>query len=187
MKDKLTVLNNDLDFHIQKLLSSDKESAFTLCQKASDYFIITGGQPPTMDTVEGIFTDLPPGKDADSKYTFGLFNQNELIGLVDLIEDYPQEGTWWLGLMIMDPLYRGNGAGKKFHDLMLEAILENNSNTDSCRRYEVKSIQLGVLDKNRRVLGFWEKLGYSIVRTVKSDSEEIDIMELTNRNICLAE
>lgn len=35
----------------------------------------------------------------------------ELRGLIDIVKDYPAPGTWYLGLMLIDPAYRQQHLG----------------------------------------------------------------------------
>jgi GNAT superfamily N-acetyltransferase len=73
-----------------------------------------------------------------------------LIGLIDAVEGYPDEGAWWLGLMLIDPEYRGKGLGHKLYQAFENWILEQGA----------VGVCLGVVEENDKALAFWGSLGF---------------------------
>jgi hypothetical protein len=46
----------------------------------------------------------------EGKFLIGIFARpEELSGVLDVIRDYPTQGEWWLGVLMLEPARRGEG------------------------------------------------------------------------------
>ena len=54
---------------------------------------------------------LPPGKDYKDKYYIGFFQHSQLAAVMDLIADYPQKGTAWIGFFAVNIRCQKRGVG----------------------------------------------------------------------------
>src|SRR6266704_116523 len=71
------------------------------------------GLPPGPSMAQDLARALPPGKEYDDKFLLGIFaGPQELVGVLDVIRDYPAQGEWWLGVLMLDPARRGQGLGE---------------------------------------------------------------------------
>ena len=69
---------------------------------------------PPFVTRESILDDmgaLPPGKGYDDKFYVGFFENDSLVGLMDLILDYPEKEISFIGLFMTDTRYQNRGVG----------------------------------------------------------------------------
>ena len=142
--------------------------ALEICQKADDYFQLVGGKSVTLASVEEIFTAVPPTKTLEDKLVLGVYECGALIGLIDVIKDYPKKATWWIGLFLIANDRRNKGVGSVTHQKLVHYMKDNGANF----------IHLGVVEKNFKALKFWTHLGYQVqdIKTVEPDS--IVVMEL---------
>lgn len=148
---------NNSEYFIKELTLDDVDSLQELCERCVDYYEIVEGRDPTENTGYEILTELPPNKLMKDKYVLGVYDNNaSLISIIDIVKDYKVEREWALGLMLIDPLLRGKGLGRKLHNLLLEMIAE----------YKAESIRIGVVEENKNALIFWKNLGYKEIDRV---------------------
>jgi len=149
-----------------KVLESQKE-AFEICQKADDYFQLMNGKSVTQEDIEEIFNAIPPSKSLRDKLIFGIYSDEKLVGLADIIKNYPQDATWWLGLFLIAESNRESGIGKLAH----EQLIQYSKNEGAVE------IRLGVDQKNIEAVKFWEKVGYTIKQIKITDEQHITVMK----------
>lgn len=108
---------------------------------------------PPFVTTESILEDidaLPPNKDYKDKFYIGFFDSNTLIAVMDLILDYPQKGTSFIGLFMMDAHYQGQGIGS---NIIQSCALHLTS-------LGYQKIRLGIDKGNPQSYAFWAKNGF---------------------------
>ena len=104
--------------------------------------------------------DLPPGKMAADKICLGLEDgRGELVGAIDLVRDYPEEGEWFLGLLMLVPEVRGSGAGTRVMEAMERWVGGEGA----------KALQLAVHERNTGGKRFWERRGFATIREAVKD------------------
>lgn len=122
-----------------------------LCHRCSDYYEMVTGSPPGSDAGYELYFDLPPGKEMEDKFLLGILNgEGKMVGLLDMVKDYPEQNINFIGLMLIDPLERRKGLGEKIIDRLLEWLRQSN----------VHELRLGVVRQNTRALNFWRKVGF---------------------------
>jgi len=147
--------------------------------ECSDYYKLCADAPPSKDDALEIFTALPPGKQYEDKYSLGVFNtSNRLIGVVDIVKNYPATGEWMLGLLLIKPNERSNGLGRTIHAGLVEWARTNGA----------ASIRIGVIEDNIKAEKFWFELGYVKIKTAvfekKMKKSTVNVMRL---DICSIE
>jgi len=152
---------------IRKLTLEDRDSVNQFCLDNPSYFILESGNDAEVRAAEDIFQGLPPGKNLDDKFIYGYFAGLQLVGVAEGIRDYPQDGTWIIGLFIIAEDLRKQSLGKVF---LQELELELRDSGASCFR-------IGVLDINQQGMLFWEKAGY--IRT--GEIKEMVFNEIVHR------
>ena len=138
------------EFHTFILTNDDVSAAQVLFEECQDFALLTTALPTVEDEGQKLFSDLPPGMIPEDKSVFGLFKGEKLVGVIDSINGYPSEGNWFIGLFMLHPDFRGNGAGR----LWLKAYEAH------ARARGAKCIRLGVVEQNTRGRSFWEKNGF---------------------------
>lgn len=146
-------------FEFKEVRIEDKKLVFNLYNECEDYFYLVEGKKPLEEDAERFFKDIPPGKTIDDKYSFGIYYERKLIGLVDLIENYPKEGEWFLGLLLLNPNMRGIGLGRAVHNILVNITKEKIA----------KKISIGVVEQNISALKYWNKIGYKEVKRTSSN------------------
>lgn len=83
-----------------------------LFARCSDHHELEEGSPTCPAAAESLLTALPPNKVLREKFVLGLQTcGGRLIGVVDVIQNYPGETEWWLGLLMLEPEMRSSGLG----------------------------------------------------------------------------
>ncbi|MCH3963649.1 MAG: GNAT family N-acetyltransferase [Clostridium sp.] len=155
------------DCEIKTIGTDDINIISEFCRRCSDYYVMHGGIEASRRDVEEIFEELPPGKDYGDKFVFGIFKNNkQLVGIVDIVKDFPVSTQWMLGLMLIDPMERGRGLGRMVHFRLTEWAVNLGAG----------SFRIGVIDKNVKGIGFWKSLGYREIRKGK-----IQLKDKTNQ------
>lgn len=122
-----------------------------------EYFLAVSGQAATPDEAEQEFHGaLPEGWPYTKKWLLGFVDSsNTLIGMSNVVQDLLAPGVWHIGLFMLASSLHGKGmAHKLYQGLELWA-------RDSGALW----LRLGVVQGNARAEKFWEKLGYTEVRT----------------------
>ena len=146
-------------YEITQLSKQDNDIVEGLCNKCSDYYILSGGALPSKDDVSALFTDLPPNKNLEDKFLFGVFKSNKLIGIIDIIRDFPTISEWTIGLLLLEPEERGKGLGIIIHEALVKWT----------RHLGAKRFSIGVIEDNNRAFKFWSNLGYSKIKEINMD------------------
>jgi hypothetical protein len=94
-------------YNIKQLSKDNNNIVEKLCEKCTDYYILSDGVFPSKEEIDKIFIDLPPNKNFEDKFLLGAYKSGELVGIVDIIKDFPTIGEWMLGLMLIEPEERG--------------------------------------------------------------------------------
>jgi GNAT superfamily N-acetyltransferase len=137
-----------------KLLNLDDAPALQdLLERCADFSQLVEGEPPSAHAAQDMLTDLPPGKSLADKFLFGIFREDILVGVLDAVRDYPQNGVWWLGLLLLDPAQRGRGAG-------VQAL---NVFAGLASKQGAQALMLGVVEENQSGLRFWRRMGFEVM------------------------
>jgi GNAT superfamily N-acetyltransferase len=146
----------DLPGHVVfRLRREDAGLLQGLCERCSTYFELHDGAPPGPTIGEEEVIALPEGKTLDDKFLFGIRSATgELVGVLDLIRDFPAPGEWWLGLLMLDPRERSAGLGGRFYRAAEAWAAERGA----------LRVLLGVLEQNPDAERFWRRLGFSELR-----------------------
>ncbi len=157
-------LNLKNDYKIKSLTIDNLKSIEILNLKCSDYYILHDGVLPSKKIALEIFSDLPPGKNYEDKFVLGIYkNTNELIGIIDIIKNFPVDGEWMLGLLLIEPEERDNGLGKLIHKGSVQWAVKVGS----------KSFRIGVIEDNHKGKRFWSDLGYIKIKEVTNPKKHI--------------
>ncbi len=146
-------------YSIKMLSINDSQKVQELCNTCSDYFLLEEGQITGCESKD-LFQALPPNKTMEDKFVIGLYDQSSnLVGIMDLVRDYPDQDVWMLGLLLISPKYRRSGAGRDFHDSIMKSMVQEKANTS----------RVGVLSSNLSACKFWSEVGYVHLKEVQID------------------
>lgn len=150
-------LGPDSQYNTRLLQPPDLHALQNLFERAKDYFIVATGAPPVVDQAALAYVAGPPTKSVDDKRVIGVFDDREqLIGVLDAIVDWPDQGIWSMGVLLLDPEHRGKGLGRA----ALSAY-ETWARTAGAR--EFRTAVMAHHDGGR---AFIEHAGYSTIRSI---------------------
>ena len=139
---KLKILDKYNDqYNLQKVLEG-----------APKYSLNISGKLQDKSAAVDIFNAKPDQFDYSKKFVLGIYINDELIGVIDLLKGFPDNETIMLGLLLLVENRQGQGLGKKsFNELLI--FLK--------QWPEIKKIRISVVLTNSEVLEFWKKLGFT--------------------------
>jgi ribosomal protein S18 acetylase RimI-like enzyme len=121
--------------------------------RCADYVELVTGQPPGPDEARELLTSLPRGKTHDDKFVIGLFDApGHIIGVLDVIRDFPRPREWYLGLLMFAPDWRSRRLGDRVYHRLEEWVRELGGT----------AIHLIVQEQNPKALRFWERVGFEV-------------------------
>jgi ribosomal protein S18 acetylase RimI-like enzyme len=142
-------------YQTKSLSNEDLVQLKYFLEKNTDYFELVTGLPFNPLDTQSIFEDIPEGKLTKDKILIGIYStQGSLVGVLDAIRDHPGRGDWWLGLLLIDPMFRGKGLGKEVYSAFEKWITER----------DAINVYLGVMESNHRAYQFWQNLGFEVIQ-----------------------
>ncbi|WP_420138776.1 GNAT family N-acetyltransferase [Sphingomonas sp.] len=144
---------------LHPLSSVDADDVAYLYDRCVDYFLLQDGEPPTLADAQALFTDLPAGKEAHDQSVFGWTLRKRLRAIIAILRDYPDDGVWYLGFMLIDPRQRGHGVGRSLYRKVEQWAVAQGA----------VEVRLAVLEQNEAATRFWHSLGFSTFRRVGPD------------------
>ncbi|WP_202708876.1 GNAT family N-acetyltransferase [Sporosalibacterium faouarense] len=148
MNDQEVIKINNMELFFRRITIEDKDKVMNLFRECKDFFVLTEGVIP-YDS-DSFFYDLPPGKNLEEKYLYGVFDKNSLVAVIDMVSNYPEKGEWIIGLFLIHTKIRGIGLGREIHNLIKNFIISKGA----------EKLRIGVLEQNTNALKFWNKIGY---------------------------
>ena len=146
---------NAPDYSVCPLRLEHTGSLQRLFDQCADFAMIVEGEGVSPDAAQDIFQSVPPGRSLSDKFLYGLLDRNgEIVGVLEGIRHYPDDPTWWVGLLMLSPTVRGHGLGRKVMDAFSDYVRSNQGT----------SIMLGVVEDNHAAYSFWQQLGFELVR-----------------------
>jgi RimJ/RimL family protein N-acetyltransferase len=142
-------------FSVYRLSIGDIEAIQGLLDQCLDYMLLVDGHAANLPSTKEDFQFLPPSASQENKYVYGILDKKKaLVGLLDTLRGYPEEGTWWIGLLLLVPHLRSQGLGEK----TVEAFVRYAKTSGA------QALMLGVVEDNQRAYRFWSKVGFELVR-----------------------
>jgi len=135
----------------------------SLYDRCSDYVEIAFGQSvhPTAAEEDFVFA---------RNMIFGIYSRDgRLIGVLEMLRDYPKRDEWWIGLLMLDPAARGQGFGARICRTTFDWIAHEGG----------RAVWIGVLKGSERAYEFWKKIGFVDVESqpyVASNSYETTVV-----------
>lgn len=151
-----SIENNTRKFYFTRLDENCLQEIGKFLTTCDDFSMLVSGQPHQPAEALGLLHDLPPGKTTDDKLALGIRTEKgELIGVLDLVDGYPQDSVCFIGLLLLRPDYRGNGLGCQIMRCVAHWAA----------RQGFKALMLGVVEENQVGIRFWESCGFESVET----------------------
>lgn len=134
------------------MVIDDIDRATEFCERCSAFYHLSEGRPGSRLTAEELLRIAPPGIDAADKHVLGIESSGCLVGVLDLIDGYPEKRAWYVGLFLIDPGSRSLGLGRRVWATVEHWIQGRGGST----------IRLAVVTQNPRGRAFWESVGFHV-------------------------
>jgi|WetSurMetagenome_2_1015567.scaffolds.fasta_scaffold294576_2 diamine N-acetyltransferase len=135
-------------------LNPESEKDVNILQKilsaAPGYYLLLEGNLPNPDAALKELKEVPPGKSAYDKFFYGIQLSGKYIGCFDLIRNYPDSKTAFIGLLLLI-----ESEQNKSYGVQVLQYIKNLAKQWGCSR-----LRLGVIEKNQRALAFWKREGF---------------------------
>ena len=148
-----------------------KNEALNVYLENNYYFSKISDNPPSISNVEEDIEVIPNGVQKNQKnYRLISFN-DEILGVVDFLSDYPEKDTILIGLFIIKNDKQKQGLGTKIFRY-LEKSFKNK---------KFLKIRIGVLVDNEIGLYFWKKQNFKEIERkflkFEKSKKEVIVME----------
>jgi GNAT superfamily N-acetyltransferase len=146
-------------FRVEILTQADAARAQPLFEACADYALMESGALPPADAASIEFRTTPPGRTTDDKFIFCLAGESrEVVALLIADRGWPNDGSWWIALMLVHPAQRGSGVAARFAEAILTWIDQQGMEG---------GIERAVFEENKRAERFWTARGFSHVRATE--------------------
>ena len=137
------------EYSVRKLTAADIDIIYELSAENTMFYKYC---PPyvTRDSILSDMSALPPETSSNDKYYIGFFDGDNLIGIMDLIFNYPNKNTAFIGLFMMKKSMQGKGTGSKIIDECCKLIKSEG----------YTFVRLGYAKGNPQSEAFWTKNGF---------------------------
>ena len=112
MEFMLNIEKLSTDYQVKRLTAGDAGKTYALVETNSNYYNFCPPRPNRHTILEDIKV-VPANKTLDDKFYVGFYDQGKLIAVMDLIYQYPNEQSAWIGFFMVDAKYQGQGIGSK--------------------------------------------------------------------------
>ncbi len=152
---------------------ADLPAIQALFESDPGYFLLVQGTPPDAGEARNLIKELPDGKSYADKFVYTIHHGAQLLAVIDVIRDYPEEGTWFLGLIFLAWSVRGTGLSRRLIEAIRAHVVSKGG----------RSLRLAVVRTNRHARALYDRVGFkyafSVERVLRPDFRvDVDVMEL---------
>jgi ribosomal protein S18 acetylase RimI-like enzyme len=129
------------------------------------------GHPPGPADAQSTLMFVPEARSPDDKAAFGIWADDQLVGILDLPLRYPDEEIVYVGLLLVDRARQGQGIGTAACQALDREV--------ATRWPWARRLRLSVVRTNDQVLGFWRRMGFAEtgeVRPYRYDKLESEVI-----------
>jgi ribosomal protein S18 acetylase RimI-like enzyme len=131
-------------------------------ERNQDFFALSQNSAVTLAQVDADVQAGPKDLAPENKRYFLITDDNETpIAVLDYALGYPDVQTVFIGLLIVDQHFRGQGIGRAIVAEQLTYF----------RSIGMTKVRLAVLENNPAGLAFWQGLGFEIVDASKRSTD----------------
>ncbi len=158
-------------YHVRRLTEGDIEEILLLFAGNPLFFQHC---PPvaTRETVLADMKALPPGMTYADKYYLGIFDDGRLIAVMDLILNYPNGETAFIGFFMVAAQMQGRGVGTFLVTDIVHCLLS----------WGYRYTRLGYVKGNPQSKAFWHKNRFRETG-VETNTEDYTIVVTQRENV----
>lgn len=156
------------EYNVVKISKQNINDVYNLLNKNEYYLSKVQNHKLTVDECIEDINALPDNKTMDSKTYVSIYDNEKCICLIDIVTQYPNDETAFLGLFILDVDYQQKGVGTLFFKKIENAV----------KKAGFKTIRLGCMSGNEKGKKFWSKMGFKEVLKVDRKIDDKDFVIL---------
>lgn len=136
-------------YQVRKLEEGDIDSVYELSVGNPLFYRYC---PPyvTKESIREDMKALPPHMTYEDKYYIGFLKEQRLTAIMDLVVNYPDRSTVFIGLFMVAREEQGNGVGSAIVTELCQCV----------KKWGYGRIRLCYADGNRQSRSFWIKNGF---------------------------
>jgi len=120
------------------------DTAMEILNPNTHYNILENGNPVrTAEEAENMFLN-------GNTESYLVYLENRYIGIIDFLENNPNDNCPWIGLLMIHADYHSKGYGKKVYNLFEEELKKRGFN----------KVRIGIMTGNTGAKRFWISLGF---------------------------
>lgn len=123
--------------------------ALAIYQANRDYYNVSGMPAPTATTVDEDRREIPASLPDSAKHYWLVEEDGEPVGVIDLLEGYPEKASIYVSLLMVAEHRQGHG----------RAIMTQLSDAFASHGY--KRLEVAVVAANKVGQAFWRAIGFS--------------------------
>ena len=168
MKDQFIISCISNKYIVKNIEENNIDDVYNLCKCNPTYYAYC---PPnvTKDSIKEDMKALPINKTLEDKFYVGLYDDENLVAILDLILDYPNTDSAFIGFFMMSKEYQGKGIGSTIIQEILQYL----------KQIGYIQVELAYAKNNKQSESFWlknkfertgkevEKEGYTAIRMRK--------------------
>ena len=137
------------DYDVKRLNEKDISALYGLCRENTLYYEYLQTKP-TFENLKQEFTKLPPKKTLADKFFVGFYRNANLMAILDLIREYPDKNTAFIGWFMVRRELQNGGIGTEIMNCLFEMLKERG----------FSFVRLGYVKGNKQSESFWKKAGF---------------------------
>ncbi len=114
-------------------------------------------------------TEIPPETTIEQKTYVLIYQNKKAIGMIDYVEEYPNQKTGYIGLFIIEEGYHRKGMGRELLEGLKQISLEKN----------FQYLELGCYEENKVGLAFWLKNKFYEIKRQERSVDGMNLQLLT--------
>lgn len=145
-----------------------------LYDRSQDFIKFITGKYSRDTEAQLLLSEIPDVSDISygNKADIVIFDlEGRVVGVIDLLMGYPERTTLSIGLLLIDPAYRGTGLGSELFEQCLSLTK---------KEFALRKVSLIVQEANAAALRFWQRKNFSLIssRNCNKTGQTEFIMEL---------
>lgn len=138
------------EHEVRRITEADISDVYRLCKTNKRYYH-TMHTVPTRESLTEVISELPGDTGEQNKFFVGFYDDEELIAVMDLITQYPERDSAFIGWFMVDGEMHGRGIGSQIIADVRAAL---------CGAGYSK-LSLGCVKENVDAIAFWEGQGFA--------------------------
>lgn len=157
-----------LPYDVRVISDDNYLSVSDIYHSNNDYFRATNGKPADDAEIQKDIRDVPPGFSWEDKCFISIWEKGKVIAVLDFLPAYPTKEDVWIGFLLVSKDMQKQGVGRRVARAFFSVAKE----------YGFSSVQLGVMNVNKKAFGFWCKMGFRKCReTTLKTGKTVSVMK----------